>query len=164
MGQTKLAKLVIEGNYATFYSDGEILDRGEYKIYDGEIHFGSTHAYIDEERELIKYDDNHYYSHSSQSTTSVNALTPEKEKELKIMTKLHELGEKGKSLVSELSAMRQRGQMDPARYLYIKQALIQYKDEQIRLSQELGDEQMAREYMQQKDGVLQSFRMIENGY
>ena len=164
MGQTQLAKLVIDGNYATFYSDGEILEKGEYEIYDGEIHFGSTHAYIDEERELIKYDDNNYYSHSSQPTASVNALTSEQEKELKIMSRLHELGEKGKSLVSELSAMRQRGQMDPARYLYIKQALIQYKDEQIRLSRELGDEQMAREYMQQKDVLLQSSRMIENGY
>ena len=164
MGQTKLAKLVIDGNYATFYSDGEVLDKGEYEIYDDKINFGSTYIHIDEEKQLIKYDDNHYFSHSSQPTTSVNVATPEQEKELKIMARLHELGEKGKSLVSELSAMRQRGQMDPARYLYIKQALIQYKDEQIRLSQELGDEQMAREYMQQKDGVLQSFRKIENGY
>ena len=101
---------------------------------------------------------------SSHPTTSVNAGSPKQEKELKIMARLHELGDEGRNLVLELSAMRQRGQMDPARYLYIKQALIQYKDEQIRLSQELGDEQMVREYMQQKDGVLQSFRMIENGY
>lgn len=164
MGQTKLAKLVIDGNYATFYSDGEVLDKGEYEIYDDKINFGSTYIHIDEEKQLIKYDENHYFSHSSQPTSSVSVASPEQEKELKIMARLHELGEKGKSLVSELSAMRQRGQMDPARYLYIKQALIQYKDEQIRLSQELGDEQMAREYMQQKDGVLQSFRMIENGY
>lgn len=164
MGQTKLAKLVIDGNYATFYSDGEVLDKGEYEIYDDKINFGSTYIHIDEEKQLIKCDDNHYFSHSSQPTSSVSVASPEQEKELKIMARLHELGEKGKSLVSELSAMRQRGQMDPARYLYIKQALIQYKDEQIRLSQELDDEQMAREYMQQKDGVLQSFRMIENGY
>ena len=101
---------------------------------------------------------------SSQPTTSLNAGSSQQEKELKIMARLHELGKKGQSLVSELSAMRQSGQMDPLRYLYIKQVLILYKDEQIRLSQELGDEQMAREYMQQKDGVLQSFRMIENGY
>lgn len=159
MGQTKLAKLVIEGNYATFYSDGEVLVKGEYEIYDGQINFSSTYFNIDEEKQLIKFDNSHYFSHSSNPTASVNVGTPEQEKELKIMTKLHELGEKGKSLVSELSAMRQRGQMDPARYLYIKQALIQYKDEQIRLSQELGDEQMAREYMQQKDGVLQSFSL-----
>ena len=164
MGQTKLAKLVIEGNYATFYSDGEVLEKGEFEIYDEQINFGSTYFNIDEEKQLIKFDDSHYFSHSSQPTTSVNVGTPAQEKELKIMARIHELGEKGQSLVSELSAMRQRGQMDPARYLYIKQTLIQYKDEQIRLSRELGDEQMAREYMQQKDGVLQSFRMIENGY
>ena len=164
MGQTKVAKLVIDGNYITFYSDGEVLDKGEYEIDDGQINFGSTYFYIDEGRQLIKFDDNHYFNHSSQPTTSVNVGTPEQEKELKIMTRLKELGKKGQDLVLELSAMRQRGQMDPARYLYIKQTLIQYKDEQIRLSQELGDAQMAREYMQQKDGVLQSFRMIENGY
>lgn len=164
MGQTKLAKLVIDGNNATFYSDGVVLDKGEYEIYDGKLNFNSSYFYIDEEKQLIKFDDNQYFNHSSQPTTSVNVGTPEQEKELKIMSRLHELGKKGQSLVSELSAMRQRGQMDPARYLYIKQALIQYKDEQIRLSQELGDEQMAREYMQQKDVVLQSFRMIENGY
>lgn len=164
MGQIQLAKLVIDGNYATFYSDGEILDKGEYEIYDDKINFGSTYFYIDGGKELIKFDNNHYFNHSSQPTTSVNDGTPKQEKELKIMSRLHELGKKGQSLVSELSAMRQRGQIDPARYLYIKQTLIQYKDEQIRLSRELGDEQMAREYMEQKDVVLQSFRMIENGY
>ena len=164
MGQSKLAKLVIDGNNATSYSDGVVLDKGEYEIYDGKLNFSSSYYYIDEEKQLIKFDDNQYFNHSSQPTTSVNVGTPEQEKELKIMARLHELGKKGQSLVSELSAMRQRGQMDPARYLYIKQTLIQYKDEQIRLSRELDDEQMTREYMQQKDGVLQSFRMIENGY
>lgn len=167
MGQTTLEKLVIDGNYATSYSDGEVVDKGEYDIYDGKITFGSTYAYIDEERQLIKFNDNHYYSHSSQPTTSVNVGTPAQEKELKIMARLRELQEKGKSLVSELYTMQQSGQMDHARYLrllYIKQTLIQYKDEQIQLSLELGDEQLARKHMQEKDGLLQSIRMLENGY
>lgn len=80
------------------------------------------------------------------------------------MARLHELGTKGQSLVSELAMMRRSGQMDPARYMYIKQALLQYKDEQIQLARQLGDDDLEREYRQQKDGVMESFRMIENGY
>lgn len=163
MGKTRLLKLVIDGNNGTLYSDGEVLEKGKYEIYDGKIHLGSTPIDFDEERQLIKADNNHYFNHSSQPTMTINAESPQ-DKEFMILGRLHELGERGQSLVSELSAMRQRGQVDPARYIYIKQTVIQYKDEQIRLSQELGDEQMVREYMQQKNKVLQAFSMIENGY
>jgi hypothetical protein len=48
--------------------------------------------------------------------------------------------------------------------MYIKQALLQYKDEQIQLARQLGDDDLEMEYRQQKDGVMESFRMIENGY
>lgn len=91
-------------------------------------------------------------------------LAPSQDREMRIMARLHELGTKGQSLVSELAMMRRSGQMDPARYMYIKQALLQYKDEQIQLARQLGDDDLEREYRQQKDGVMESFRMIENGY
>lgn len=165
MGETKTAKLVINGTRATFYSDGSSLDSGNFEIRDGEIHFGSTYFKIDEARQRIMFDDNTYFEHSSNpSGEAVSITSPSQDREMRIMARLHELGTKGQSLVSELAMMRRSGQMDPARYMYIKQALLQYKDEQIQLARQLGDDDLEREYRQQKDGVMESFRMIENGY
>lgn len=165
MGETKTAKLVINGTHATFYSDGSSLDSGNFEIRDGEIHFGSTYFKIDETRQRIMFDDNIYFEHSSRpSGEAVSITSPSQDREMRIMARLHELGTKGQSLVSELAMMRRSGQMDPARYMYIKQALLQYKDEQIQLARQLGDDDLEREYRQQKDGVMESFRMIENGY
>ena len=79
------------------------------------------------------------------------------------MTRLKELQNKGKELTDELAMMRNRGQMDPMRYMYIKQNLIRYKDEQINLANKLGDSQMAYEYQQQKNQIEQALKMIENG-
>lgn len=164
MGQTKLAKLVIDGNYATFYSDGEVLDKGEYEIYDGKINFGSTYIHIDEEKQLIMYDDNHYFSHSSQPTTSVSVATPEQEKELNIMARLKELNNMSIELTNELARMRNSGRMDPVRYMYIKQTVLNNKDEQIRLARQLGDNQLVYEYQQQKQKLEQAYRVLENNY
>lgn len=165
MGETKTAKLVVNGTRATFYSDGSSLDSGNFEIRDGEIHFGSTYFKIDEARQRIMFDDNTYFEHSSNpSGEAVSITSPSQDREMRIMAHLHELGTKGQSLVSELAMMRRSGQMDPARYMYIKQALLQYKDEQIQLARQLGDDDLEREYRQQKDGVMESFRMIENGY
>lgn len=164
MGQTKLAKLVIDGNYATFYSDGEVLDKGEYEIYDDKINFGSTYIHIDEEKQLIKYDDNHYFSHSSQPMTSVSVATPEQEKELRIMARLKELNNMSIELTNELARMRNSGRMDPVRYMYIKQTVLNNKDEQIRLARQLGDNQLVYEYQQQKQKLEQAYKVLENNY
>ena len=164
MGQTKLAKLVIDGNYATFYSDGEVLDKGEYEIYDDKINFGSTYIHIDEEKQLIKYDDNHYFSHASQPMTSVSVATPEQEKELRIMARLKELNNMSIELTNELARMRNSGRMDPVRYMYIKQTVLNNKDEQIRLARQLGDNQLVYEYQQQKQKLEQAYKVLENNY
>ena len=164
MGQTKLAKIVINGNYATFYSDGEVLDKGEYEIYDGQINFGSTYFNIDEEKQLIKFDDSHYFSHSSQPTTSVNVGTPAQNEELKIMARLKDLNNKSIELTNELARMRNRGSIDPTRYLYIKQTVLSNKEEQISLARRLGDNQLVYEYQQQKQKLEQAYRMMESDY
>ena len=120
MGETKTAKLVINGTRATFYSDGSSLDSGNFEIRDGEIHFGSTYFKIDEARQRIMFDDNTYFEHSSNpSGEAVSITSPSQDREMRIMARLHELGTKGQSLVSELAMMRRSGQMDPARYMYI---------------------------------------------
>ena len=164
-GVTKIAKLVIDSKYAKFYSDGNVLSQGEYEIYNSELHFDGTYFPIDESRQLIKVNDTNNFERSSQPSGNAVSLTSQSQnEEMQIMSKLHELGNKGKALISELSAMRSRGQIDPMRFMYIKQTLILYKDEQIRLAQKLGDSQMAREYQQQKDEVLMLFRKMESGY
>jgi hypothetical protein len=59
--------------------------------------------------------------------------------------------------------MRAYGRMDPLRFMYIKQNLIECKDEQIRLARKLGDNQLVYQYQQQKSQLEQALRMIENG-
>ena len=165
-------EVIIEGDKFTEKIGGQIAYSGSYDFKGDMLIYDNADAFwpVDNDNKVLTYDGRPMRKESvgasanSSSNSNDNAGISNKNEEMKIMSRLHELGKKGQSLVSELSAMRQRGQMDPARYLYIKQTLIQYKDEQIRLSRELGDEQMAREYMQQKDVVLQSFRRIENGY
>ena len=165
-------EVIIEGGNFTEKIDGHITYSGSYDFNGDMLIYDNANAFwpVDKDNKVLTHDGRPMRKESAGASTNPsssyndNAGNSNQNEEMRIMSRLHELGKKGQSLVSELSAMRQRGQMDPARYLYIKQTLIQYKDEQIRLSRELGDEQMTREYMQQKDGVLQSFRMIENGY
>ena len=164
MGETQLAKLVVDGNYATFYSDGEVHAKGKYEIYDGRINIGDIYFDIDEEKQLVKADDSHYFSHSSQPTTSVKIGTPAQDEELRIMAQLSELGKKIRELTDELARMRNSGRMDPTRYMYIKQTILFNKDEQIRLARQLNDSKLEYEYKQQKQKQEQAFRMMENGY
>lgn len=162
-GQTKTAKLVVNGNRATFYSDGETLDNGEWQIYDGELHFGSTYFKIDESAKRVKFNDTRYFEHTSQPYGDAASITtPSQDREMRIMSRLHELGSKGQALVSELASMRQSGHIDPTRYMYIKQTLLEYKNEQIQLARRLGDSEMVSEYEQQKETVLHAFSMMEN--
>ena len=164
-------EVIIEGGIFTEKINGKITYSGSYDFNGDMLIYDNANAFwpVDKDNKVLTYDGSPMRKESAGASTNSsssynNAGNSNQNEEMRIMSRLHELGKKGQTLVSELSAMRQRGQMDPARYLYIKQTLIQYKDEQIRLSRELDDEQMTREYMQQKDGVLQSFRMIENGY
>lgn len=164
MGKSKLAKLVIDDNYATFYSDGEVHAKGKYEIYDGRINIGDIYFDIDEEKQLVKADDSHYFNHSSQPTSSMKIGTSAQDEELRIMARLSELGKKIKELIDELTRMRNSGRMDPARYMYIKQTILFNKDEQIRLARQLNDNQLVYEYQQQKQKQEQAFRMMESGY
>ena len=165
-------EVIIEGGNFTEKIDGHITYSGSYDFNGDMLIYDNANAFwpVDKDNKVLTHDGRLMRKESAGASTNPsssyndNAGNSNQNEEMRIMSRLHELGKKGQSLVSELSAMRQRGQMDPARYLHIKQTLIQYKVEQIRLSRELGDEQMTREYMQQKDEVLQSFRMIENGY
>jgi hypothetical protein len=128
------------------------------------LHFGSNYIDVDEYSQRLKADDTHYFTRSGSNTSySGNSSSADNNEELRIMTRLKELQNKGKELTDELATMRSRGRMDPMRYMYIKQNLISYKDDQISLARKLGDSQMVYEYQQQKSQIEQALRMIENG-
>lgn len=164
-GKRQLVQLVISGSYATIYANGEVLDRGEYSISNGRLWFGDTCLELDEYREAIMYDANHYFQHTSNPTNQPFSVTSqEQDREMEIMAQLKELQNDGRALLDELSAMRRSGRMDPMRFMYIQQATIGFKEQQAQLAEELGDREMARQYRQQKEQLRRSFQMMENGY
>lgn len=159
-----VSRLTISDRNITYDMDGDVQYSGTFEYRDGALHFGSNYIDVDEYSQRLKADDTHYFTRSGSNTGySSNSSSSDNNEELRIMTRLKELQNKGKELMNELAMMRSRGQMDPMRYMYIKQNLIDYKDEQISLARKLGDSQMAYEYLQQKEKILQAFRMIENG-
>ena len=119
---------------------------------------------MDENSQRLKADDTHYFTRSGGGNYSDNASSSSDDNaEVKIMARLAYLRNEGKKLIDELDQMRASGQIDPMRYMFIKQNTIRYKDEQISLAYKLGDSQMAYEYQQQKEKIERAFRMIENG-
>lgn len=80
------------------------------------------------------------------------------------MARLKELNNMSIELTNELARMRNSGRMDPVRYMYIKQTVLNNKDEQIRLARQLGDNQLVYEYQQQKQKLEQAYKVLENNY
>ena len=159
-----VSRLKIHGNNITYEMDGSVQYDGTFEYRDGSLHFGSNYIDVDEYSQRLKADNTHYFTRSGSNTSySGNSSSSDNNEELRIMTRLKELQNKGKELTDELATMRSRGQMDPMRYMYIKQNLISYKDDQISLARKLGDSQMVYEYQQQKSQIEQALRMIENG-
>ena len=158
------SRITISGRNLTYDMDGSVQYSGLFEYRDGALHFGSNYIVVDEYSQRLKADNTHYFTRSGSSTSySGNSSSADNNEELRIMTRLKELQNKGKELTDELAMMRSRGRMDPMRYMYIKQNLIRYKDDQISLARKLGDSQMVYEYQQQKSKIEQALRMIENG-
>ena len=159
-----VSRIMISGRNLKYDMDGSVQYSGAFEYRDGALHFGSNYIDVDEYSQRLKADDTHYFTRSGSGTSYSNSTSStDNNEELRIMTHLKELQNKGKELTDELAVMRNRGQMDPMRYIYIKQNLIRYKDEQISLARKLGDSQMVYEYQQQKSKIEQALRMIENG-
>ena len=159
-----VSRVTISGRNITYDMDGNVQYSGSFEYRDGALHFGSNYIDVDEYSQRLKADDTHYFTRSGSGTSySGSSSSSDNDEELRIMTRLKELQNKGKELTDELAMMRSRGQMDPMRYMYIKQNLIRYKDDQISLARKLGDSQMVYEYQQQKSKIEQALRMIENG-
>lgn len=105
-----------------------------------------------------------YSSGSPNQSSCPQEYTSTNERELRILARLKELEKMGKSLVYELAYMRNSGRMDPANYMFIKQTMLGYKQEQISLARQLGDYQLASQYQQQYQQLELAYSMLENGY
>lgn len=162
------SKVVINGDNIAVYIEGNLVYNGSYVIEDGHLiynrHNGmSDYIILDRNSQRLMADETTYFTRSGESNYSGSSSSSGNNEELRIMSRLKELQNKGKELTDELAQMRAYGRMDPSRFMFIKQNLIQYKDEQISLARKLGDSQMMYEYQQQKSQIERAFRMIENG-
>ena len=158
-----IGKVVINNNNITYYIDGSVQYNGKFEYNNGALHFGGNYIIVDENAHRLKADNTHYMTRSGESGYTSNSSSSNNNDESKIMTRLRKLQEEGKELTNELAQMRAYGRMDPLRFMYIKQNLIECKDEQIRLARKLGDNQLVYQYQQQKNQLEQALRMIENG-
>ncbi|MDE6050208.1 MAG: hypothetical protein K2G08_00845 [Paramuribaculum sp.] len=88
-----------------------------------------------------------------------------KENEAQIIYKLHELGEKGKKMMPKIEALYRRQQQaqrqgilsNPGAQFDLNDdaigELIDIKNEQIRLAEQLGDQKLVKEYMDQRSKI-----------
>lgn len=143
-----------------------------YSVVDGVLYLEKGHMQLDESQQRLigadgraweKVSDGLVLKPSSNYSSGSN-FNYTKNEEMKILKRLKELGDESRKYIDELATMRRTGQVNPMSYSFINQALINIKDEQIRLSRELGDEQMASEYIQQKDQLMRAMNMMYQGY
>ena len=90
-----------------------------------------------------------------------------KENEAQIIYKLHELGEKGKKMMPKIEALYRRQQQaqrqgilsNPGAQFDLNDAigeLIDIKNEQIRLAEQLGDQKLVKEYKDQRSQIYKA--------
>lgn len=98
------------------------------------------------------------------SSSSVQSYAGKRDNELRIMNQLHELGEKGKRMMPRIEALYRRQQQaqrqgilsNPQAQFDLNDAigeLIDIKNEQIRLAEQLGDPQLVKEYKEQRSQI-----------
>lgn len=107
------------------------------------------------------------YENNSNNNASNSNKYSNYANEAQILGKLKDLGEKGRRMMPQIEALYSRYQQaqrngilsNPQAQFDLNDAigkLIDIKNEQIRLAQELGDDQLVREYRQQRDQVYRA--------
>lgn len=163
-------KLTISAGYMTFdYT---------YTTDFGLIEFGNDGKYYIDmvEKTVCTYDgkqlekvselsSNSSSSSSTSSTSSSMTSASDRDNELRIMNRLHELGEKGKRMMPKIEALYLKQQQaqrqgilsNPQAQFDLNDAindLLDIKNEQIRLAEQLGDPQLVKEYKEQRSQIL----------
>lgn len=106
-------------------------------------------------------------SSDNASYSSSQSYANNRDNELRIMNQLHELGEKGKRMMPRIEALYRRQQQaqrqgilsNPQAQYDLNDAineLIDIKNEQIRLAEQLGDPQLVQEYKEQRSKVYRA--------
>lgn len=140
----------------------EFGDGGEYSIIMGDK---SVHTHDGQKLEKISELSSVSSDSSSPSShSSSTSYASSRDKELRIMNQLHELGEKGKRMMPRIEALYRRQQQaqrqgilsNPQAQFDLNDAineLIDIKNEQIRLAEQLGDPQLVKEYKEQRSQI-----------
>lgn len=108
------------------------------------------------------------------SNYSSSSTSNKRENESRIMNKLHELSEKGKRMMPKIEALYRRQQQaqnqgilsNPQAQFDLNDAineLIDIKNEQIRLAEQLGDTQLVKEYKDQRSKIYKAKGMMLYG-
>lgn len=160
-----------EGKVSRMDSNGNCHNWVEYDYIDGKIVIKawamkyeidkSEQTLRDVEYDLVYYKDG-VVNQNDYNSSSVNMT-----QEAQIMNQLHELGEKGKRMMPRIEALYRRQQQaqrqgilsNPQAQYDLNDAineLIDIKNEQIRLAEQLGDSQLVREYKEQRSKVYEA--------
>lgn len=164
--------------YSTF-------DHGKLTIKSGDMSFNYTYTVSQDARSIEFANGGKYYLRdgyvlsnngeqmekvadlSNNSAHTSYSSSSQQEKELEIMNKLHELGEKGKQMMPLIEQLYRRQQQaqhqgilsNPNAQYDLNDAinkLIDIKNEQIRLAERLGDAQLVKEYKDQRSSIYQA--------
>lgn len=163
-------KLTISAGYMTFdytyttdFRTIEFGNDGEYYI-DMVEKTVCTHDWKQLEK-VSELSSNSSSSSSTSSTSSSMTSASDRDNELRIMNRLHELGEKGKRMMPKIEALYLKQQQaqrqgilsNPQAQFDLNDAindLLDIKNEQIRLAEQLGDPQLVKEYKEQRSQIL----------
>lgn len=132
---------------------------GNYMIYDKTI-ITNNHEYMEKVSDLSA-------NSPASNGNSASVSSSQRDRELAIMNQLHELGEQGKRMMPRIEALYHRQQQaqrngilsNPQAQYDLNDAineLIDIKNKQIRLAEQLGDQQLVQEYKEQRSKVYQA--------
>ena len=138
------------------YIDGKIVIKAWAKKYEIDK---SEQTLRDVELDIVYYKDG-VVNQNDYNSSSVNMT-----QEAQIMNQLHELGEQGKRMMPRIEALYRRQQQaqrqgilsNPQAQFDLKEAideLIDIKNKQIRLAEQLGDPQLVKEYKEQRSQIV----------
>jgi hypothetical protein len=161
-------EMIIEGDNLIQKINGQVCYNGPYQFNGDMLIYNDANDFwaVDNNNQVLTLDGlpMRKVNGSSSENEEVSVTNPSQDKEIRIMARLKDLNNQSIELTNELARMRNSGNIDPARYLYIKQTVLNNKEEQISLARQLGDNQLVYEYQQQKQKLEQAYRMMESGY
>lgn len=156
-------RLVIDGDFITFYGNSGINDQGRITDVDFAeevISFGN-HSSIDfnQEGKILYYCRNKNQQFVKVSSNSVRGYSNNGGSDSRLMSRFNRLNEEGHKLLDEIGQYYYSGQAGPWVITDVYR-LKQIQDEKISLAQEMGDRQLEALCRQQKAQTLIALRQM----